>query len=606
MGKKRLDQSGFSLVEVLVAAAILLVSALAIGYLARDSHIPTLDSLKACQDINEEVLAQINGLGSGDFSYVYGTGQNSGFTSRNCPGHVCELAELGLSRSLRWSSGSGKQLTTARAPGQPPSVVKPHLLRLSSINYLQALYNSANYCSSPRTLPSGDFDIFSGGQKNLLRNRGRDGATLIRIQLLSRQADLSCNRPVDIRPASVPHGHTSPAASIVSQPAASDSGFRVEVISRYEEADGTVKSCSTEKDFFYNKAEGYRGQITESVLSTYPRPPLSSRGLPLCSQPDPPVEFSSRYAKAKKDSVLLCRDRSQVGSYESPASCSSASGGAPYCHCNASDGCHNTWASFPLPTDPSGLTLTSPNDEWFPCDQLPRYLLSKGITSSLSATRVEFHPSGNGAMTLSVNSVNTASPPRPRSIRVDVIEVDSALNSSIDRAGATWTTLTADYKGRDPGRACIDYCDGADGFFCGSCPGPCDCPSTAETCACPTWAAANPCDCTPGYDVAHPCECGLETDPCICISGYAEANKCDCGLASCDPCEGLSGTDLICCEDSSDPVCSGGGIVPPPPSCVSSCHPGGFASCEDILGVPGAGITSDYSCTAPFIRCTCP
>src|SRR5690606_30791131 len=117
---------------------------------------------------NEEVLAQINALGNGDFSYVYGTDSVTNLL-RYCPPSVCKEGGIGLNAGTRWSSQ--RPLTTT---ANPP-VVNPQTLRISSINYLLALYKSGEYCTRPGTLPSGDLDIFNRLVKNnILQSRQRD------------------------------------------------------------------------------------------------------------------------------------------------------------------------------------------------------------------------------------------------------------------------------------------------------------------------------------------------------------------------------------------------------------------------------------------------
>ena len=368
--------SGYSLIEVLVGSAILLVSAYAVAYLIKGNQAAKSDSLKACQDINEEVFAQINSLGQGDFSYTYGTGSVNN-PNRHCPSGVCQNAELAMNPSQRWPSSL--PLTTRRSTSstEPPSV-RPHLLRLSAINYLAMMYNSAP--CAVRDMPASDIDVLSGDGTNLLHERQRAGRTQIRVQPLNIQGQPVCPPPpLQIRPPSGLSGHQTPvlASNLINSATAarSDLTLRVELISHYTDSDGSAQSCTSEKVFAY-QPESYRGQLQINHVTPPPSFSITPLSLPLCSAPSPTVGFRTRVAKAERDSVLLCRDRSQVGSWMmGSVPCDPGNPSGSQCTCSLSNGCPNTWATFP-PMPPA--SLTAPHDRWFPCDQLPEYLSSSG------------------------------------------------------------------------------------------------------------------------------------------------------------------------------------------------------------------------------------
>lgn len=574
-----------------MGAAILMVAALAVAYLTKGTHVPKLDSLKACQDINEEIFAQISALGNGDFSFVYGTDSVDDL-ARYCPPNVCDEGGLGLSPSVRWPSN--RLLTT---PTNPP-LVRPHLLRVSSINYLLALYKSANFCSDFASLPEGDFDIFKRTYKNnLLQARLRDGSTRIRIQAIRPGANLFCpNRNgLEIRPSSVQFGHEPPVLRngiVVNEAATTDFaiGFKVTLATNYVDAlnPNQPQTCFTEKEYYY-QPENYLGQMVESwiVAPHEPAWPIVKSTLPACSAPTT-VTFTKRYEKVKKDSVLLCRDRSQIGQWMNNAPCDLSNPIGDKCECSVGNGCQNTWATF-TPSDEPDASLIDPlptSNPWFPCDQLPSRLVAANIVDNANQVRVDFKREGNGALEIQVLDLKNEVPIKlPKRVRVDVIEVDSALNSSADRpstpvAGAELATLKVNFFGNDPGNVC-EICGvspTAYEFRCGACPSCCD--PTSECCDGDSWPSNPNCGCT-------------DPDPCVCNPEICETNDCD-NWAT----QGYS--SKICCEtNDSDPSCGTpcnpstdccGQTNPPnlncpatpPTSCTDACAEGA----TQILSVP--------------------
>jgi hypothetical protein len=323
--------------------------------------------------------------------------------------------------------------------------------------------------------------------------------------------------------------------------------------------------CTATKSFFY-QPEGYNGSITVTPVTSYPDPatPLSPRGLPMCNGGEPVVAFTTTFTKAKRDSVLLCRNRSVIGTWRNPAPCDPTNPTSPNCKCEPSNGCHNTWPEFA--TNPDGApnpTLDTPSNSWFPCDILGAQLVAAGILASADQLRVSFNPEGNGTYTFEVSDIRHESPQsRPKLVRVDVIEVDSALNSSNDNPSTPFAVLGANFMGRDPGQVCTD-CDGSPAFMCGGCPGPCDCLSTVNTCACETYANANVCECDPTHPSCDSCAGISDPDARKCCEDPASCTKCrSCTSWSLSPgtwsC-GLSCTVETCTawEPGSDPLCPG-------------------------------------------------
>jgi len=478
---KGLSHKGFSLVEILVASAVLIVSSLGVVFLIQQkSVVSNISDSSSCVAHLNKVMTRLKEKGlrleAHDFLPT---------DTALRPVAASAPSQNGILNVDRWPDHPDYSIST-NVP--VPELRNSHLL-LSSVSAIAAIYNSsASYCSNATGVAYNTADLMANS-----RSRGV-GATAVstiantRIRIQPYQLDTNdfptpaCPAgPLIIKPtaqAEVASGFTTSPLPVFGPPAAApytlagpdryfatmaanvedNLGFLVTVFAEYQKNDGNTAPCTLQQRFQYQRdgtpatfgGGGASSQATGASNMTAIGPQNCEFEASANVNLDVVVEFGEINGNviSEDGSIMLCRDLSyklepEDGNYNCYSGISSkrqyefpgTEGGKAITTATAVDTYYFDGRGIPKP-DPLSVKTLVGDGFWKPCDQI----VACGLEVNADFT------GGNLVYTLNYNSLvwNCI-------IRIQYTIIDPAGN-------ATPPIEVVDTSGNTESKGCGVYC----------------------------------------------------------------------------------------------------------------------------------------------------
>lgn len=286
-----LSQSGFSLIEIIIASIILaIVVGSSLTFMGntetKDTFGGTVQGTSACLLEANKILANIKEKGQARTRLNFPAAQIAGGTYRFLNNTILDqigqsTSEFGIPFAHRWPAPADSQIyeTQPAAPGNA-FVLRPNLLIMGYMSAMQAMYNSnsAGFCTGSGMASyvddGGIENIITANTNPLLNHPTLGNATSrLRIQIFNTNSGAtSCPARVNIgprgtdnstanyrrRPRGLSIGVNHPDNNneevfdhSPTNPASTNLGFLVTARVNYTDRSGQAKSCSVQEKFQY-------------------------------------------------------------------------------------------------------------------------------------------------------------------------------------------------------------------------------------------------------------------------------------------------------------------------------------------------------------------
>ncbi len=324
---RRSAPSGFTLVEVAVALAILSLTMIGVALLFNTSTNSSKTHMmagNACRNHVNNVLNRIKDKGTliGAATHIPDTVNNPStkLGGGSCPDNVRCPPDLGIDNNQRWDA------TIDLISADDPPVIQPHLQLLGTMNSLLALYRAnPAHCSSAKGVQYANSHYFVQYDPQIIvddisSDNLNNLQTWIRIQPYNViSGDLEgCPSDLEIRPESMnEEALTAADGTLFQMPPGirSDIGFLVTVHADYEDQADNPTFCEVESRFQYQMIKWDPDNLSVSASSVNSNPFIAAGPTALdCSAPPTPdltatIEHTVQIT-GLSGKVLLCRDRS--------------------------------------------------------------------------------------------------------------------------------------------------------------------------------------------------------------------------------------------------------------------------------------------------------
>lgn len=318
---KRQSSGGFTVVEALVASAIVAVVALA--GVAAITQMRTMKnrSIEVCRLHASSTVEKFRSIGY--FSAISSFAPDR--TRRDFPGDpTLSLSGIGINDSQMWPPG------TNVLDDQPIPVIKNNVLIMSSLNALLAIYNSnaSGFCSDTGATYGGSIAAPPPGTEL------KDATVMLRIRPYNTQTGELLDCPPDLRiapepiiPDSKPNSAFSPFTPIggtITEPpkvtrdpsTKTNVGLKLTVMESFTNEDNQASKCNAEQNFQYpaDLTPPPPPDFATVVLSSSVIPPVNSN---ICAPYTNSYTLQFGYATNNMEpgTVLVCRDNSVFNTY---------------------------------------------------------------------------------------------------------------------------------------------------------------------------------------------------------------------------------------------------------------------------------------------------